>query len=166
MDQYVLRIEIAYLFHWGFRCILLSMCHWCVWIVQMQGRRTRNRQCLAICSWPSFSLCLHLLDMLVSLEWCHSFVHISAKWLQGNCGGSARERSWSECCYWGNCWWMKSPELQKCISGYWNWNAECGNGMVNNRIHQSNFQRHGANEVPFCEFCTSMQGIECVQLCM
>ena len=77
--------------------------------------------------------------MLGSLERCHCFARISRKWAQGNGGGSATEWSWSGCCYKGDCWWMNSRELQKCIQGYWKWNAECVNGMGNSRHCCPNF---------------------------
>ena len=57
VGQCVMRKEIAYLFQRQCRCILHSLCRWCVWIVQMRGKRRRNWQCLVICSWPSF-LCV------------------------------------------------------------------------------------------------------------
>ena len=87
----------------------------------------------------NFFSCLLLLDMLGSSGWRHSFAPISTKWVQGSGGGSAAERGWSERCWKGDRWWMNSRELQKCIQGYWQRNAECVNGMGNSRHRWPSF---------------------------
>ena len=47
------------------------------WMVK---RRPRNKYCPAFASWPSSFVCLHLLTMVDSSGWLHSFVHISIPW--------------------------------------------------------------------------------------
>ena len=83
-------------------------------------------------------VCLHFLNMLDSSGWCHSFAHISTKWVQRGGKGFALEWGWSECCQKGNSWWMDRPDLEICMWGYWKWNAECGNSIGNCRLHCAN----------------------------
>ena len=103
-----LPIERAYFLKQACRCFMLWCSEECVSIFSwMWNRRARNGYCPAFVSWPSTCDCLHLLNMLDSSEWCHSFVHISIQWAQRDGRGSPAEWGWSECCRKGNLWWME-----------------------------------------------------------
>ena len=139
------------------RCFMLWCSEACVSIFSwMWNRRARNGYCPAFVSWPSTCDCLHLLIMLDSSGWCHSFVHISIQWAQRGGRGSPTEWGWSECCRKGNLWWMERPWLRemhvrvlemKCRMWecHWQWQTAL-----------SQWSMDEADEVSFAWVCTSM----------
>ena len=97
----------------------------------MWKRTSRNWHCPSFVSWTSNCLCLHLLGMLGSSEWCHSFAWGSNLWIQGGSRNSTEKWGWCECPYRGNFWLRKGADSWKCMSGCWKCNARCKNGFGN-----------------------------------